>query len=90
MSRPSTTGVRPNLRPLSPPGLRICWVHRRGVGPEQKPFFFDDCPVCLQKLADGKVTGREPRALKPRAGDGLRAMNVSYRNWNSNQSGETK
>lgn len=79
MKYPSTTGVRPVIRPLSPPGLRICWVHRRGVGPEQRPFFFDDCPVCLAKKERGLVTGKEPRAVKAARGAGLRAMNVSYR-----------
>jgi len=42
--------------------MRLCSPHSHGVAPGTAPFYDPACPRCAQKLAQGLVTGTEPRA----------------------------
>jgi hypothetical protein len=37
-----------------------CGYHTTGVPLNAKPFFVEWCAVCKRRLAEGKVTGKEP------------------------------
>lgn len=45
---------------------KTCGPHTAGVRPGTPPFFYDGCPVCEQKKADGKVRGDEGPAVRPK------------------------
>ena len=50
-----------------------CRAHRTGARLGSPPWFNEECPGCREKLAAGKVTGKEPRYDV--------AVGASMRNW---------
>lgn len=50
--------------------------HRSGVSPWAPPFFYEGCPKCLQKLAEGKTTRDAGPYQSPKSkfGRGVQAL----------------